>query len=140
MTQEAALTSRQRVALRIGFSFFAFYLMVMILAMLSPRVFDLVMGMVGLRFPEAATRELHLLVNMNLCGLVPTTVMAARTGLSGEWTRVNRAFFVSMLGANLLINVWSIVQEPAMTRILLGDFAVVMSLLVLTLACRVERS
>ena len=80
--------------------FFTLYLTVMTLAMLSPTVFDLVMGIVGLRFPESPPKEIHLLLNMNLCGLVPTAVMAARTAIYGEWTRVNRAFFLAMFGAN----------------------------------------
>ena len=124
--------NRMRAVLRLGFGCFAIYLAVMTLAMLSPAVFDLVMGLVGLRFPRDAPREIHLLVNMNLCGLVPTAVMAARTALYGEWTPINRAFFLWMLGANLAINVWSIVREPSMGSVLAGDFGVVIALLLLT--------
>jgi hypothetical protein len=121
----------KRRVLRFGLGFFTIYLCVMAAAMLSPAVFDIVMGSVGLRFPEAQTPEIRLLVNMNLCGLVPTAFMAARTAIRGEWMRPNRAFFLVMLGANLLINVGSIAGEPAMASILAGDFAVVIVLLVL---------
>lgn len=124
------------LALRSAYGFFAVYLTIMTAAMLSPRAFNLVMGMVGLSWPGTTPRELHLLVNMNLCGLIPTAFMAARTAILGEWTRINRAFFLCMLGANLVINVWSIAIEPAMASVLAGDFVVVVVLLGLAVRVR----
>ena len=67
------------LALRLSFAFFFVYLSVVAGAMLWPRVFDGVMGLVGLSWPASPFRELHLLANMSLCGLVPTAFMAVRT-------------------------------------------------------------
>jgi hypothetical protein len=62
--------------------------------------------------------------------------MAGRTAFFGEWTTVNRGFFICMLGANLLVNVWTIVTSAGFASVLAGDFALVTVLLAVAVAVR----